>query len=81
MRKEIKKVKELTSKQFGINVLLSEKKLDTQLQLILKVLYEKKVPVAVVVHFSPDAVEDVIKELKAHGVTVVILYILVLLLI
>ena len=75
MRKEIKKVKELTSKPFGINVLLSEKKPDTQLQLMLKVLYEEKVPVAVVVHFGPDAAEDVIKELKAHGVTVVIRYI------
>ena len=75
MRKEIKKVKELTSKPFGINVLLSEKKPDTQLQLMLKVLYEEKVPVAVVVHFGPDAAEDLIKELKAHGVTVVIRYI------
>ena len=75
MRKEIKKVKELTSKPFGINVLLSEKKPDTQLQHMLKVLYEEKVPVAVVVHFGPDAAEDLIKELKAHGVTVVIRYI------
>ena len=75
MRKEIKKVKELTSKPFGINVLLSEKKPDIQLQHTLKVLYEEKVPVAVVVHFGPDAAEDLIKELKAHGVTVVIRYI------
>ena len=43
MRKEIQKVKELTSKPFGINVLLSEKKPDTQLQHMLKVLYEEKI--------------------------------------
>ena len=38
---------------------------------MLKVVYEEKVPVAVVVHMGPDAAEDIITELKAHGVTVV----------
>ena len=75
MRKEIQKVKELTSKPFGINIFHSGQNPDIQLQLMLKVVYEEKVPVAVVVHLGPDAAEDVIKELKAHGVTVVIRYI------
>ena len=71
MRKEIQKVKELTSKPFGINIFHSEQNPDIQLQLLLKVVYEEKVPVAVVVHMGPDAAEDIITELKAHGVTVV----------
>ena len=71
MRKEIQKVKELTSKPFGINIFHSEQNPDIQLQLMLKVVYEEKVPVAVVVHMGPDAAEDIITELKAHGVTVV----------
>jgi enoyl-[acyl-carrier protein] reductase II len=37
----------------------------------LKVVYEEKVPVAVVIDFGPDAAEDIITELKAHGLTVV----------
>ena len=35
---------------------------------MLKVVYEEKVPVAIVVH--PDIEEDIIKELKAHNLTV-----------
>ena len=38
---------------------------------MLKVVYEEKVPVAVVVHDAQEIAEDIIKELKAHGVTVV----------
>jgi len=71
MRKEIRKVKELTSKPFGINIFHSGQNPDIQLQLLLKVVYEEKVPVAVVAHLGPDAAEDIITELKAHGVTVV----------
>ena len=71
MRKEIQKVKELTSKPFGINIFHSEQNPDIQLQLLLKVVYEEKVPVAVIGHMGPDAAEDIITELKAHGVTVV----------
>ena len=71
MRKEIQKVKELTSKPFGINIFHSGQNPDVQLQLMLKVVYEEKVPVAVVVHDGQDIAEDIIKELKAHGVTVV----------
>ena len=71
MRKEIKKVKELTSKPFGINIFYSGQNPDIQLQLMLKVVYEEKVPVAVVAHDGPEIAEDIIKELKAHGVTVV----------
>ena len=71
MRQEIRKVKELTSKPFGINIFYSGQNPDIQLQLMLKVVYEEKVPVAVVVHMGPDAAEDIITELKAHGVTVV----------
>ena len=71
MRKEIQKVKELTSKPFGINILHSGQNPDVQLELMLKVVYEEKVPVAVVVHDSQDVAEDTIKDLKAHGVTVV----------
>ena len=71
MRNEIKKVKELTSKPFGINIFHSDQNPDKQLELMLKVVYEEKVPVAIVVHLGPDAAEDIITELKAHGVTVV----------
>ena len=71
MRAEIKKVKELTSKPFGINIIVTDKKPDVQLELMLKVVYEEKVPVAVVVYNSPNVAEDVIKELKSHGVTIV----------
>ena len=48
MRNEIRKVKELTSKPFGINIFHSGQNPDIQLQLMLKVVYEEKVPVAVV---------------------------------
>ena len=71
MREEIRKVKGLTSKPFGINIFHSGQNPDIQLQLMLKVVYEEKVPVAVVAHLGPDAAEDIITELKAHGVTVV----------
>jgi len=42
MRAEIKKVKELTSKPFGINIIVTDKKPDVQLELMLKVVYEEK---------------------------------------
>ena len=71
MRKEIRKVKELTSKPFGINIFHSGQNPDVELQLMLKVVYEEKVPVAVVVDFGPDAGVDIITEMKAHNVTVV----------
>ena len=71
MREEIKKVKELTSKPFGINILHSGQNPDVQLQLMLKVVYEEKVPIAVVVYDGTDIPEDTIKDLKAHNVTVV----------
>ena len=71
MRQEIKKVKELTSKPFGINIFHSGQNPDKQLELLLKVVYEEKVPVAIVVHDGPEPAEDIIKELKSHGVTVV----------
>ena len=71
MRQEIIKVKELTSKPFGVNLFHSEQNPDMQLQLLLNVVYEEKVPVAVIYHDNPDIAEDIIKDLKAHGVTVV----------
>ena len=71
MRQEIKKVKELTSKPFGINIFHSGQNPDKQLELMLKVVYEEKVPVGIVVHDGPEPAEDIIKELKSHGVTVV----------
>ena len=71
MRAEIRKVKELTSKPFGINIFHSGQNPDVQLELMLKVVYEEKVPVAVVVHDGPEIAEDIIKELKAHDVTIV----------
>ena len=71
MRKEIQKVKELTSKPFGINIFHSGQNPDVQVELMLKVVYEEKVPVAVVVHDGQEIAEDIIKELKAHDVTVV----------
>ena len=71
MRKEIRKVKELTSKPFGINIFYSGQNPDIQLQLMLEVVYEEKVPVAVVAHDGPEIAESIIKDLKAHGVTVV----------
>ena len=42
MRKEIQKVKELTSKPFDINIFHSEQNPDIQLQLMLKVYMKKK---------------------------------------
>ena len=71
MRKGIRKVKELTSKPFGINIFYSGQNPDIQLQLMLEVVYEEKVPVAVVAHDGPEIAESIIKDLKAHGVTVV----------
>ena len=71
MRKEIQKVKELTSKPFGINIFHSTQNPDVQVQLMLKVVFEEKVPVAVVAHEGPEIAEDIVKELKVHGVTVV----------
>ena len=71
MRQEIKKVKELTSKPFGINIFHSGQNPDKQHELMLKVVYEEKVPVGIVVHDGPEPAEDIIKELKSHGVTVV----------
>ena len=71
MREEIRKVKKLTSKPFGINMFHSGQNPDIQIQLMEKVVYEEKVPVAVVVHDGPDIAEDIITEMKAHGVTVV----------
>ena len=71
MRAEIRKVKELTSKPFGINIFHSGQNPDVQLELMLKVVYEEKVPVAVVVHDGQEIAEDIIKELKAHDVTIV----------
>ena len=71
MRQEIKKVKELTSKPFGINIFHSGQNPDKQLELMLKVVYEEKVPVDIVAHDGPEPAEDIIKELKSHGVTVV----------
>ena len=60
MRAEIRKVKELTSKPFGINIFHSGQNPDVQLELMLKVVYEEKVPVAVVAHDGPEIVEDII---------------------
>ena len=54
MRAEIKKVKELTYKPFGINIIVTDKKPDVQIELMLKVVIEEKVPVAVVVYNSPN---------------------------
>ena len=71
MRKEIQKVKEWTSKPFGMNILHSGKNQDVQLELMLKVVYEEKVPVAVVVYDGQDICENTIKDLKSHGVTVI----------
>ena len=38
---------------------------------MLKVVYEEKVPVAVVVYDGQDICENTIKDLKSHGVTVI----------
>ena len=70
LRQEIKKVKELTSKPFGVNILKSGTNADNQLQLLLNVIYEEKVPVAMVYYDAPEIAEDTIKDLKAHNVTV-----------
>ena len=76
MRAEIRKVKELTLKPFGINILYPGKNPDVQLELMLKVVYEEKVPVAVVVYDGQDICENTIKDLKSHGVTVYIVKLL-----
>ena len=67
----VKEVKELTSKPFGINILSSGQNPDVQLELMLKVLYKEKVQVSVVAFDSKEVPEEVIKDLKAHGVIVV----------
>ena len=64
MRKEIQKVKELTSKPFGVNILKSGKNPDNQLQLLLNVVYEEKVPAAVVYYDALEIAEDIIKIWK-----------------
>ena len=69
-RQEIKKGKELTSKPFGVNILASGKDPKNQLQLLLNVVYEEKVPVGMVYYDAPEVAEDIIKDLKAHNVTV-----------
>ena len=71
MRQEIRKVKELTSKPFGINIFHSRQNPDIQVQLMLKLVYEEKVTVAVVAHDGPVIAEYLISDLKAHGVTIV----------
>ena len=38
---------------------------------MLKVVFEEKVPVAVIYHDAPEIAEDLSKDSKAHGVTVV----------
>ena len=38
---------------------------------MLKVVYDEKVPVAVVVHEGPEIALDIIKDMKVHGVTIV----------
>ena len=38
---------------------------------MLKVVFEEKVPVAVIYHDAPEIAEDLIKDLKTHGITVV----------
>ena len=70
MRQEIKKVKELTSKPFGVNILKFGKNTEEQLKLMLKVLYEEKVPVAMVYYDAPEIAEEIIKDLKSHNVIV-----------
>ena len=67
MKTEIRKVKELTSKPFGINIFHLRQNSDVQLELMMKVVYEEKVPVAVVVYDGQEIVKDITKELKAHG--------------
>ena len=69
--KEIQKVKELTSKPFGINILPSNKNPDVKLELMIKVVYAEKVPIAIVVYDGQDIPENIVKDLKAHDVTVV----------
>ena len=54
-----------------MNILHSGKNTDVQLELMLKVVYEEKVPVAVVVYDGQDICENTIKDLKSHGVTVI----------
>ena len=38
---------------------------------MLKVVIEEKTPVAIIYHDAPEIAEDLIKDLKVHGVTVV----------
>ena len=71
MRAEIRKVKELTSKPFGINIFHSGQNPDVQLELMLKVGIWRKSTSCIVAHDGPEIVEDIITELKTHGVTVV----------
>lgn len=68
MRREIKKVRELTDKPFAVNLLPNPDGEDIFTPPMLKVVYEEKAPV-VVVTSEPD--EALFKDLKAHGVKII----------
>lgn len=68
MRKEIRKVRELTDKPFSVNVLPIQNGTDVYTPPMLKVIYEEKVPVVTFVG-EPDAA--MFKEFKEHGIKIV----------
>ena len=68
MRAEIRKVREMTSKPFSVNVLPVQNGTDIYTPPMLKVIYEEKVPVVTFVG-EPD--EAMFREFKEHGIKIV----------
>lgn len=68
MRKEIRKVRELTDKPFSVNVLPVQNGTDLYTPPMLKVIYEEKVPVVTFVG-EPDVA--MFNEFKAHDIKIV----------
>lgn len=68
MRREIRKVRELTDNPFSVNVLPVQNGTDLYTPPMLKVIYEEKVPVVTFVG-EPDA--SMFQEFKAHNIKIV----------
>lgn len=69
MRREIRKVRELTDKPFSVNVLHAEEGVnDIFTPPMLKVIYEEKVPV---VTFVGEVGADMFREFKERGIKIV----------
>ncbi|MFD1456597.1 NAD(P)H-dependent flavin oxidoreductase [Levilactobacillus lanxiensis] len=68
MRREIRKVRQLSDKPFAVNVLPVEPEKDVFTKPMLKVLYEEKVPA---VSYVGDIYPEVFDDLVRHGIKVI----------